>query len=61
MTDAAQLRAAFDGAYGVFAVTTGLEIFELKKEFEQGALVKARRNSTLHCPNCSVQRVDVIS
>ena len=37
-TDADQLRAAFEGAYGVFVVTTGLEVFQMNKELELGAV-----------------------
>ena len=37
-TDAAALRAALNGVYGVFYVTVTLEIAVLQAEYEQGAL-----------------------
>ena len=40
--DAAQLRAAFQGAYGVFLMTTGPDVKQAKPELELGALESSR-------------------
>ncbi len=47
-TDAAALRAALDGVYGVFYVTVTLEIAVLQAEYEQGELPTSQLAGTLH-------------
>ena len=45
-TDAAALRAALDGAYGVFYVTVTLEIAVLQAEYEQGVCFRRHSGGT---------------